>query len=742
MSKKLTTKEFIEKAIIKHGDRYDYSLVDYKGNKIKVKITCKEHGVFEQAPDSHLRGQGCPVCSGNKKLTTKEFIEKAIIKHGNRYDYSLVDYKGNRIKVKIICKEHGVFEQTPCSHLQGSNCLICSGNKKITTKEFIEKAIIKHGNRYDYSLVNYKNTDSEIKITCKEHGVFEQTPYSHLRGGNCSRCSGTKKLTTEEFIEKAIIKHGNRYDYSLVDYKGNKIKVKIICKEHGVFEQIPYSHLNSGGCSKCSGNKKLTTEEFIEKAIIKHENKYDYSLVDYKGSAVEVKMVCKEHGVFEQTPSSHLGGGNCPRCSGYRKTSEDIIKEFKQVHGDRYDYSLVDYKGNRIKVKIICEKHGVFEQRVSAHLRGYNCLKCRGYHKTNEEVIKEFNHVHDNKYDYSLVDYKKSAVKVKIECEKHGVFEQKPNDHLYGYGCPKCNHSISKREQELAKWIKEYVFMRKVVTNKRFYYDEENKRKFYELDIFIPSLNLAIEYNGLEFHHTHGENYNGNNKFHKDKYYHKNKSKLFQEKYGIRIIHLWEHEWLEKPEIIKNILKMQLGLKRKRVYARKCEVKKVSNKEIKPLLNSSHLQGHVNSTINYGLFYENELVSVMGFSKSTQGKNAEWELKRFSNKLNTIVIGGAKKLLKAFDREFDKPSLKSFSMDRIFSGKLYEQLGFKLIKTLPPAYFYHKGYQIVLRRNAQKKNIHKIIPSYSYNKDKTEVQTMNENGYFRVFDTGMSSWLR
>jgi len=132
----------------------------------------------------------------------------------------------------------------------------------------------------------------------------------------------------------------------------------------------------------------------------------------------------------------------------------------------------------------------------------------------------------------------------------------------------------------------------------------------------------------------------------------------------------------------------------------------------------------------------------MSFSRSTQGKDAEWELTRFANKIGIVVVGGAEKLLKAFDREFDKPSLKSFSLNRIFSGKLYEQLGFKLIKVLPPTYFYHKGLKIVPRRQAQKKNLYRIIPSYIYNKNETEVETMNKNGFFQIFDVGMNYWLR
>ena len=117
MPAKLTTQEFITRAKAVHGDRYDYDLVDYTGMHRKVKIKCKTHGLFEQSPDSHSRGNGCPECVGLKKHTSESFTEKAIEIHGDRYDYSYVEYTGNRNKVSIVCPEHGEFWQTPDKHI-------------------------------------------------------------------------------------------------------------------------------------------------------------------------------------------------------------------------------------------------------------------------------------------------------------------------------------------------------------------------------------------------------------------------------------------------------------------------------------------------------------------------------------------------------------------------------------------------------------------------------------------------
>ena len=261
-----------------------------------------------------------------RKLTTKEFITRAKDVHGGKYDYSLVEYVNNRTKVRIICPEHGVFEQIPSNHLLGHGCLQCINNqRRSTTGEFITRAREIHGDRYDYSLVKYVNAQTKVKIICPEHGVFEQTPSEHLRKQGCPYCGGTKKLTVKDFITRACEIHGGKYDYSLVDYINAMVKVRIVCPKHGIFEQTPNSHISiKAGCPKCAAEQKqLTTGEFIQRAREVHGDKYDYSLVEYFGNQTKIKIICPEHGVFEQTPSNHLLGHGCPQCA---KTGFDLSK--------------------------------------------------------------------------------------------------------------------------------------------------------------------------------------------------------------------------------------------------------------------------------------------------------------------------------------------------------------------------------------------------------------------------------
>jgi len=194
MSKRKTTQQYIEDAYCKHGDKYNYSLVQYKNNRTKVKIICPIHGIFEQRAGSHLQGNGCPKCGGTIKKSTQQFINDAKEIHNNKYDYSLVQYKNAKTKIKIICPVHGMFKQEPSSHLQSCGCPKCAGVYKNSTQQFIEKAQEIHGDKYDYSLVQYKNSDTKVKIICPEHGVFEQDPsnHVHLKRG-CPKCAGQYK---------------------------------------------------------------------------------------------------------------------------------------------------------------------------------------------------------------------------------------------------------------------------------------------------------------------------------------------------------------------------------------------------------------------------------------------------------------------------------------------------------------------------------------------------------------------
>ena len=197
--------EFLKKSKLIHGDTYDYSLVDYKNKRTKVKIICNEHGIFEQLPQHHTIGNGCKPCSDDRKrLTIEKFIERANKVHNNKYDYSLVKYTGAHNKVKILCPIHGKFEQRSCDHINSYNrgCPDCGGTQKSTTEEFILKSKEIHGDKYDYSLVEYTLCTNKVKIVCFEHGIFEQLAHIHLSGCGCPCCNNSKgELKIVNFLD-------------------------------------------------------------------------------------------------------------------------------------------------------------------------------------------------------------------------------------------------------------------------------------------------------------------------------------------------------------------------------------------------------------------------------------------------------------------------------------------------------------------------------------------------------------
>ncbi len=339
-------KTFIRKALRKYGDKYDYSNVLYIRSDKKVEIICriKNHKPCSITPNHHLHGQECKMCTIERisnlyKSNTEEFIKKARKIHGDKYDYSLVDYNGTHVEVQIICSKHGPFPQTPANHLIGHGCRECANEKlaeikTLTLEEFIEKANKIHHNKYDYSLVDYKNYQEEVQIICPRHGAFPQKPNSHLQGSGCSKCKiESQTLSKEEFIKRANEIHGDGiYDYTHVDYQGYDENVQIICSKHGPFSQTPANHLNGKGCSKCAWEKlanerKMTLEEFIEEANKIHgEGTYDYSKVDYKNYKTEVIIICPKHGDFPQTPASHLKGCGCRKCN--KNIGENAIRNF------------------------------------------------------------------------------------------------------------------------------------------------------------------------------------------------------------------------------------------------------------------------------------------------------------------------------------------------------------------------------------------------------------------------------
>ena len=374
------------------------------------------------------------------KLTLEEFITKAKSIHNDKFDYSLVNYVNSKTLIKIKCNTCLlIFEQTPSGHIKIEKCMNC-----YLTSEFITKAnSIHNNNKFDYSLVIYINSKTLIKIKCNTCLIiFEQTPKKHTKIEKCMNC-----YLTSEFIKKAKSIHNDKFDYSLV----NSIKsIKIKCNTCLlVFEQTPNQHIKNKKCMNCY--KINMTLLFIKKAKEIHENKYDYTNTKYiSGVNTKITFVCNKcNSECTQFVNNHLQGCGCRNCwlKDIRFTKEEFIENAKKVHGNNFNYDLVEYLNAYTKVTIKCNKcNTIFEQTPCGHVNHeHKCLKCThdNQRKTNKEFIKEAIEIHGDKYNYDLVEYFNAYTKIKIFCNKcENIFEQDSRNHLGGKkGCSRCNIS-------------------------------------------------------------------------------------------------------------------------------------------------------------------------------------------------------------------------------------------------------------------------------------------------------------
>lgn len=375
----------------------------------------------------------------------------------------------------------------------------------------LDRAIKIHNNKYSYKEDNLENlnTRSYLQIICPKHGEFRQSVINHLRGCGCTSCGiDSRKNRLEEFIEKAEKVHKNKYDYSKVNYINSETKVCIICPIHGEFYQLPGSHINGCGCSLCSKNKRITKDEFIRRANIVHNNYYDYSNIEYKNTTTKIKIICPIHGEFSQLPANHLNGNGCHTCkklighNKLRKSNEEFINQLKEIYGDSFDYSKVNYTSSNIKVTLGCHKHGWFDQYPSQLLckRRTSCPKCgaeRGGNKqslSTEEFIKRSKEIYRDKYDYSKTEYKGHSVPVTIICPEHGEYKTTPVNHYSRSGCPYCCSTKSKLEFSIKTILEENNI--KFIPQMNFDWLRYKCPQY--LDFYLPEYNIAIECQGIQ----------------------------------------------------------------------------------------------------------------------------------------------------------------------------------------------------------------------------------------------------
>ena len=372
---------------------------------------------------------------------TIKFLEK-LKESGNyneNYDYSKVEYINNSTKI-IIIDEYG-FEhsQLPSAHMNGMLLTIENG---IDKNKILINQFTKVHDKYDYSLVNYINGKLPVKIICSEHGVFEQRPIDHKQGKGCKKCGKVYKMTPDEYISE-VKKLYPKYNFSKTNYINKKTKIIVIDEDGYEYLVEPFAFLNGRDLSLKSlidQNKYL-----IDRYNKIHDNKYSYEKTKYKHNAKHIIITCPIHGDFKQTPNAHQSGAGCPKCSNNQPVSrEDVINRLKEKLKDITDYNKLIFNSPsdiRLFDKYDLE-HKVSLSNILKHgrLTIENAVDKTNYFK------KMASDLHNNKYSYEKTIYNGANEYLIITCPEHGEFKQTPSSHTNNMsGCMVCNNGFTKQ---------------------------------------------------------------------------------------------------------------------------------------------------------------------------------------------------------------------------------------------------------------------------------------------------------
>lgn len=543
------------------------------------------------------------------------------------------------------------------------------------------------------------------------------------------------KLTTAVFVEKAKEIHGTTYDYSEVVYSGARIPVVIGCQYHGAFQQVPNYHLSGNGCKACGkGNaRRQSLDQILARCRAKQGDAYDYSEVRklWKDRISTVfnkfPILCETHGAFNQTLLAHYSGAGCPACAydrGPRLTQTEMVARFQSIWGDTYDYSSFIYNGYKKLSSIVCLDHGEFQTTPERHeLTQVGCPHCQEHKRLSqldralrvriEEMSKGNIEVRDRFID--------SRTDLNCYCKTHRrTFTKSPECLSRDPGCPSCTRKCPKEQQILRQAFPESL---ENVRN-ALQIEAGGKLRGKEIDLYWPEHRFGVEVHGVYWHSERTVACD----------YHQASYKAARSS-GVRLLQLWDWEIREKPELVVHMIQQRLG-QIKRLYARNLEVFVPDRQEVRAFFDHNHLQGgrHVVG-IALGLRTRSgRCAAIMTFSASDKW-GCDYELTRFANHRGITVVGGASKLLKAFERLHCPLGVYSFADLRYSYGDLYHVLGFRIHGELAPDYAWSKGNRMYPKESARHSVAHKLIGQH-YNKELTETEYMQAAGYSKIWDCG------
>ena len=545
--------------------------------------------------------------------------------------------------------------------------------------------------------------------TCAK--IYKNSPIIHCK--NCNNILGKKSNLKNKMYCNNICHNNHQKKINLIE------RTCVQCNKNFI---VP----------KSSKRKKVCSDECLDlylKSSVRNEKRMQ-SLIKTNLEKYGVESTFSLQNVIEKSKKTRVdkygteyyNNNKLAKITKLEKYGTlDFSDQAKKTKMEKYGKLNFNEKANKTKL----EKYGTLDfsdQAIKTKLKKYKSLSVQalkwGYKKLKEKYKNNVEFLFgENEYDGSI-GYKKYTFRC-IKCTN--IFL----DHMCNGMAPHCTicnpieNNISSLEKEILNYIKT-IYHGNVIENDREILDGK------ELDIYIPELSLAIECNGIYWH--------GEITGRKDKKYHLDKTKNCMGK-NIQLMHIWDWEWRYKKNIIKSILLNKFG-KSDKIYARKCIVKNVSNDEKVEFLKNNHIQDNDTSSVRLGLYYNEKLVSLMTFVKSRYDKKYQYELSRYCNLLNTHVIGAASKLFTHFINNYDVKSIVTYSDKRLFTGKLYENLGMVFVSNTPPGYHYFNNSKNIPieRTHFQKHKLSKKLENFDPNL--TEWENMKLNGYDRIWDCG------
>jgi GNAT superfamily N-acetyltransferase len=477
-------------------------------------------------------------------------------------------------------------------------------------------------------------------------------------------------------------------------------------------------------CTECSGQRKKTFEEV--KDIIEKEG---YTLLSktYTNNKQKLEILCPEgHKYNVRLANFDSLEQRCSKCAGLKKLTQEEVEQFFRKRGE---ILISQYINCKTPLEVQCKKGHIYKIVYNnASFSDQGCKICYsgpGKKKTFEEVKNII-----KKENYKLISdtYTDARTKLELVCPNEHSWTVSLDSFVNGeYRCPKCSLShVSRSELKLLKWINQYY---PSAIKYKTPYSNNSTPKFFEYDIFVPELKLAIEYNGLYWH---------SEQFKEDKNYHFRKMiKGFEN--GFRTITIFEDEWLHRQDQVKNFLLSVMNKNTNKIMARKTILKEVPKNEASEFLNDNHIQGTAKMDIAFGLYYQDELIGLITGSKHhRQGQDGIFVLNRLAFKSNTSVTGGSSKLLNTlvqYAKNNGYHKMISWSDNRYSIGTVYEKLGFVLEEELPPDYSYVSKDKRISKQSCQKKHLLK-----KGGVGKTEKEMANSLGLFRIYDCGKKRW--